>query len=69
MLALRLYTTLLFKTINDPLRDQQRHTENRPHPLPVLVAEKEFFIDNLLVRVHRIDWMSWLTGAPRDFLS
>ena len=30
--------------------------------------ESEFFIDNLLVRVHRIDWMTWLTGlAPWEF--
>ena len=30
--------------------------------------EREFCIDNLLVRVHRIDWMTWLTGrAPWEF--
>ena len=31
-------------------------------------VEREFFIDNLLVQVHHIGWMSWLTGlAPWEF--
>ena len=37
----------------------------RPWPAPPVSApalEREFFSDNLLVRVHHIDWMSWLTG-------
>ena len=28
VLALRLYTTLLFKTINEPLRDQEREPKH-----------------------------------------
>ena len=33
----------------------------------VFSVEREFFIDNLLVRVHHIDYMSWLTGlAPSE---
>ena len=34
----------------------------------VRITEREFFIDNLLVRVHHIDWMTGLTGlAPWEF--
>lgn len=35
VLALRLYTTPLFKYFNGPLRDDQRHSERKPCPLPV----------------------------------
>ena len=38
VLALRLYTTIAFKSINSPLRDQSCNTEGRAHPLPVTVA-------------------------------
>ena len=41
MLALRLYTTIAFKSINLPLRDQSREAEGRAHPLPVTVAQIE----------------------------
>ena len=37
VLALRLYTTIAFKSINIPLRDQSRKAEGRAHPLPVTV--------------------------------
>ena len=33
--ALRLYTTIAFKAINDNLRDQERIASGKPHPLPV----------------------------------
>ena len=36
--ALRVYTSPAFPEINDPLRDQTRFRERRPHPLPVTVA-------------------------------
>jgi hypothetical protein len=38
VLALRLYTTIAFKSINIPLRDQSREAEGRAHPLPVTVS-------------------------------
>ena len=38
VLALRLYTTIAFKSINIPLRDQSREAEGRAHPLPVTVT-------------------------------
>jgi len=38
VLALRLYTTIAFKSINIPLRDQSRESEGRAHPLPVTVT-------------------------------
>jgi hypothetical protein len=38
VLALRLYTTNAFKSINIPLRDQSRAAEGRAHPLPVTVT-------------------------------
>ena len=38
VLALRLYTTIAFKSINIPLRDQSHEAEGRAHPLPVTVA-------------------------------
>jgi len=41
VLALRLYTTIAFKSINIPLRDQSRETEGRAHPLPVTVTQIE----------------------------
>lgn len=31
--ALRIYTTAAFKSINGPLRDQERRARNEPHPL------------------------------------
>jgi hypothetical protein len=36
--ALRLYTTMAFRTINNGLRDQERFKTGRQHPLPVTVA-------------------------------
>jgi hypothetical protein len=36
--ALRLYTTIAYKAINDPLRDQDRIASGQPHPLPVTAA-------------------------------
>jgi hypothetical protein len=41
VLALRLYTTIAFKSINIPLRDQSREAEGRAHPLPVTVTQIE----------------------------
>jgi len=38
VLALRLYTTVAFKSINHPLRDATRKAEGKAHPLPVTVA-------------------------------
>ena len=38
------------------------------HYRGTLEREREIFIDNLLVRVHHIDQMTWLTGlAPWEF--
>jgi hypothetical protein len=37
VVALRLYTTSAFLQINRPLRDQERISSGRPHPLPVTV--------------------------------
>ena len=36
--ALRLYTSPAYKSINEPLRDKQRFSDGRPHPLAVTVA-------------------------------
>jgi hypothetical protein len=38
VVALRLYTTSAFQQINNPLRDKDRISSGRPHPLPVTVA-------------------------------
>ena len=38
VLALRLYSTIAFRSINNPLRDQSRRAEGRAHPLPVTVT-------------------------------
>jgi hypothetical protein len=38
VVALRLYTTSAFKQINGPLRDQERISSGKPHPLPVTVS-------------------------------
>jgi hypothetical protein len=35
--ALRLYTTLAYQYINDPLRDEKRREDGRAHPLPYTV--------------------------------
>ena len=34
--ALRIYTTLAYKDMNDPLRDDDRYAQRKPVPLPVL---------------------------------
>jgi len=39
VLALRLYTTIAFKSINTPMREQSRDAEGRAHPLPVTVTQ------------------------------
>ena len=36
--ALRFYSTAAFRTINAPLRDQERFGRHEPHPLPLTVA-------------------------------
>ena len=38
VVALRLYTTAAFRSINDPLRDRDRYDHKLPHKLPVTVA-------------------------------
>ena len=38
VVALRLYTTAAFQSINAPLRDLERFANKVPHPLPVTVA-------------------------------
>ena len=38
VVALRLYTTAAFRSINDPLRDRDRYDNKLPHKLPVTVA-------------------------------
>ena len=38
VLALRLYTTAAFRSINNPLRDMERYETNIAHKLPVTVA-------------------------------
>ena len=38
VVALRLYTTDAFRTINNGLRDQKRYKKGKEHPLPVTVA-------------------------------
>lgn len=47
VLAMRLYTTAVYKSINDPLRDRQRHQKNEPHPMPVLVHQLDKAIRKL----------------------
>jgi hypothetical protein len=37
VLALRIYTTMVFMSINNPLRDVERKNKNEPHKLPLLV--------------------------------
>ena len=36
--ALRLYTTAMYASINDPLRDLERRERKQPHPLPLTVV-------------------------------
>mmetsp|Transcript_23364 Transcript_23364/g.68715 ORF Transcript_23364/g.68715 Transcript_23364/m.68715 type:complete len:392 (-) Transcript_23364:53-1228(-) len=38
VVALRLYTTQAYRSINNPLRDKERFERGEPHPLPVTVA-------------------------------
>ena len=38
VVALRLYTTAAFESINNPLRDWARYERGEPHPLPATVA-------------------------------
>ena len=38
VVALRLYTTAAFESINNPLRDWARYERGEPHPLPTTVA-------------------------------
>jgi len=38
VVALRLYTTQAFKSINNPLRDRERFARGEAHPLPATVA-------------------------------
>ena len=38
VVALRLYTTAAFRSINNPLRDWARFERGEPHQLPVTVA-------------------------------
>ena len=49
--VLRLYTTAMFKAINDPLRDQARFDRGEPHPLPLLVA----FLKDALGRLREVE--------------
>eukprot|EP00966_Prymnesium_polylepis_P325100 7381088-Prymnesium_polylepis.1 len=46
-LALRLYTTAVFKSINEPLRDENR---KEPHPLPCTVA----FLNEAIKRLRAV---------------
>jgi hypothetical protein len=38
VVALRLYTTIAYRKINNPLRDQARFDRGEPHPLPATVT-------------------------------
>ena len=49
--ALRFYTTAAFGTINNPLRDEARLNDNKPHPLPVTVA----FIREAISRLRAVE--------------
>ena len=50
VVALRLYTTDAFRTINNGLRDQKRYKKGKEHPLPVTVA----FIKEALLRLRAV---------------
>ena len=49
--ALRLYSTAAFRTINAPLRDQERFGRHEPHPLPLTVA----WIRDALTKLRQIE--------------
>ena len=36
--SVRIYSTAAFRSINNPLRDMDRHLAGMPHPLPVTVS-------------------------------
>ena len=48
--ALRLYTTIAYQAINNPLRDQERNARKEPHPLPVTTT----LICNAIKKLRRI---------------
>ena len=51
VLALRLYSTAAFKSINYPLRDQSRVKRNERHKLAMTV----FFVYKAVVRLRRVE--------------
>ena len=51
IVALRLYTTQAFRSINNPLRDGERFERGEPHPLPVTVA----LIRDALVKLRAVE--------------
>jgi hypothetical protein len=51
VLALRLYTTIAFKSINIPLRDQCREADGCAHPLPVTVMQ----IEKAVLQLRKVD--------------
>ena len=70
VIALRLYTTLAYKSINDPLRDQERFKNKEIHPLPatviflrdallklrVIVDDMEEKTQSIVVDTHKVFW-------------
>ena len=62
VVALRLYSTAAFRTINAPLRDQERFGRNEPHPLPLTVA----WIRDALGKLRVIEAKSARTSETMD---
>ena len=62
VVALRLYTTAAFRSINDPLRDRDRYENKLPHKLPVTVA----LLRDALGKLRAVEANQGSTGGGDD---
>merc|ERR1719506_240193 len=79
VVALRLYTTQAFRSINNPLRDQERFARGEAHPLPLTVTllrdalsklravEADLSRDSAMTRIELYRGMKDVT-APAGFM-
>ena len=62
VLALRMYSTIIFRSINAPMRDQGRHKRGEPHPLPVTVA----LLEEGVSRLRAVEGKTATANEPLD---
>lgn len=62
VLALRLYSTAAYQSLNSPLRDTERFLNREPHPLPITVA----FIGEAIRRLRVVDAQSENRNQPLE---